>query len=314
MKIFYGPVLSRRFGYSLGVDIIPYKICSYDCIYCQLGSTTKSTIDRKSYVRIDIDQFKKSLATVIENNERIDYITFSGSGEPTLNRDLGMLIDEVKQVTDIPAAVLTNGSLLYKKDVIDDICRADLVKVSMDAFDQESLEAINRPHPAIKFSHLSRGLDMLMKSFDGRIWLEIMLIKGVNDSLEAACGFEAFISSLADTDTKADLEKIHLNTPVRPTEGSGIDIPDSDRLKEIREILGEKAEIIKERETGGAQKKQKVLEDDILELARRRPVTTRDISRSLDVNINEVIKVLKILMEQEKIGSRMHNKRKYYYL
>jgi len=85
-------------------------------------------------------------------------------------------------------------------------------------------------------------------------------------------------------------------------------------LKEIREILGEKAEIIKERETGGAQKKQKVLEDDILELARRRPVTTRDISRSLDVNINEVIKVLKILMEQEKIGSRMHNKRKYYYL
>jgi wyosine [tRNA(Phe)-imidazoG37] synthetase (radical SAM superfamily) len=314
MELFYGPVLSRRFGYSLGVDIIPYKICSYDCIYCQLGSTTKSTIDRKSYVRIDIDQFKKSLVTVINRNERIDYITFSGSGEPTLNKDLGILIDAAKEVSDIPVAVLTNGSLLYKKDVIDDICKADLVKVSMDAFDQESLEAINRPHPGIKFSHLSRGLDMLMKSFDGRIWLEIMLIKGINDSLDAACGFEALIEMLLYSDTKAVLEKIHLNTPVRPTEGSGIGIPDSDRLEEIREILGGKAEIIKEREAGGSQKKEKILEDDILELARRRPVTTRDISRSLDVNINEVIKVLKILMEQEKIGSRMHNNQKYYYL
>jgi len=314
MELFYGPVLSRRFGYSLGIDIIPYKVCSYDCIYCQLGSTTKKTVDRKSYIKLDMDQFEKDLTRIIDNNERIDYVTFSGSGEPTLNIDLGKLIRKVKKTTGIPVAVLTNGSLLHRTDVLKDIIEADLIKVSMDAPDQKIFEVINKPYPGLHFADLSRGLNMLMKNYRGRIWLEIMMIKGINDSLEAAYDFEALLKSLQKEYIKADLENIHLNTPIRPTETGGLGIPDSKRLEEFRKMLGKKAVIIKDYEISEDRKKDSIMAGDIISLARRRPVTVRDISKSLDININEVIKAIKVLMERNEIRTRMHNNRKYYYV
>jgi len=314
MELFYGPVLSRRFGYSLGIDIIPYKVCSYDCIYCQLGSTTKKTVDRKSYIKLDMDQFEKDLTRIIDNNERIDYVTFSGSGEPTLNIDLGKLIRKVKKTTGIPVAVLTNGSLLHRADVLKDIIEADLIKVSMDAPDQKIFEVINKPYPGLHFADLSRGLNMLMKNYRGRIWLEIMMIKGINDSLEAAYDFETLLKSLQKEYIKADLENIHLNTPIRPTETGGLGIPDSKRLEEFRKMLGKKAVIIKDYEISKDRKKDSIMAGDIISLARRRPVTVRDISKSLDININEVIKAIKVLMERNEIRTRMHNNRKYYYV
>ncbi len=314
MELFYGPVLSRRFGYSLGIDIIPYKVCSYDCIYCQLGSTTKKTVDRKSYIKLDMDQFEKDLTRIIDNNERIDYVTFSGSGEPTLNIDMGKLIRKVKKTTGIPVAVLTNGSLLHRADVLKDIIEADLIKVSMDAPDQKIFEVINKPYPGLHFADLSRGLNMLMKNYRGRIWLEIMMIKGINDSLEAAYDFEALLKSLQKEYIKADLENIHLNTPIRPTETGGLGIPDSKRLEEFRKMLGKKAVIIKDYEISKDRKKDSIMAGDIISLARRRPVTVRDISKSLDININEVIKAIKVLMERNEIRTRMHNNRKYYYV
>ena len=314
MSIFYGPVLSRRFGYSLGIDIIPYKICSYDCIYCQLGKTTTKTINRKRYARIDLDEFKHSLCSILNKNERIDYITFSGSGEPTLNKDIGILIQEVKNVTDIPVAVLTNGSLLDKEDVIDEIKKADLIKVSMDAPDQICLQKINRPHPDIKFASLSEGLNILLNNFEGKVWLEIMLIKGINDSLETAYDFEAFLKNLQETSTVSSIEKIHLNTPVRPPESRKVFVPDHDRLLEIKKILGKKAELIKELDIEVAAKNDRSITNNIIELARRRPVTSRDISKSLQININQVVKCLKRLLDQEKIKSKVHNNEKFYYI
>ncbi len=314
MSIFYGPVLSRRFGYSLGVDIIPYKICSYDCIYCQLGKTTTKTIKRKSYVQIDSDEFKYGLCSILDKNKRIDYITFSGSGEPTLNKDIGILIRQVKNITDIPVAVLTNGSLLDKEDVIDAIKKADLLKVSLDAQDQKYLQKINRPHPDIKFASLSEGLNLLLNNFKGKVWLEIMLIKGINDSLETAYEFEAFINNLEEISMGLPIEKIHLNTPVRPPGSSKVFVPDHDRLLEIKKILGKKAEIIKELYIDINVKEDKSTINNIIELARRRPVTSRDISKSLQVNINEAIKCLRQLLDQKKIKYKVHNNERFYYL
>ena len=313
MSLFYGPVLSRRFGYSLGIDIIPFKICSYDCIYCQLGKTTKKTRSRKSYVKIDIEDFRNSLSAIVNGNKRIDYITFSGSGEPTLNTDIGTLIQEVKKITQIPVAVLTNGSLLYKEDVVESIKDADLIKISLDAPDQKRFEIINKPHPKIKFAHLSSGFDLLLESFRGKIWVEIMLIKDINDSLDTAHEYRAFLENLKNTQKTSSIEKIHLNTPVRPTESSGVFIPDHERLMEIKEILGTKAEIINGPDIDVTENMNEFLNDDIMELTRRRPVTARDISTSLQVNLNEVIKNLKILLDREKIKSRTHNNKKYYY-
>ena len=315
MSIFYGPVLSRRFGYSLGVDIIPYKICSCDCIYCQLGKTTTKTINRKSYIRIDLEDFRNSLDSIINKNKRIDYITFSGSGEPTLNNDIGILIQEVKNVTGIPVAVLTNGSLLDKEEVMDAIKKADLIKVSLDASDQKYLQKINRPHPDIKFASLSEGLNLLLNSFKGRVWLEIMLIKGINDSLDTAYEFKAFLDNLQKISTRnaTTIEKIHLNTPVRPPGGRKFFVPDHDRLLKIKEIIGKKADIIKELDIDINGKESKSITNNIIELVRRRPVTSRDISKSLRVNINDVIKCLKPLLEQEKIKFKVHNNERFYY-
>jgi len=313
MNIFYGPVLSRRFGYSLGVDIIPYKICSYDCIYCQLGKTTKKTVERKSYIRISREEFKDSFLSAISRKKKTDYVTFSGSGEPTLNLDIGMMIREVKMMTDIPVAVLTNGSLLSRQDVIEDIKDADLIKVSLDAPDQLVLQKINRPHPDIRFADLSRGLELLFNRFSGRVWLEIMLVRGINDSLEAAYEYEAFINNLQNGCNSGCLEKVHLNTPVRPAESSSIHIPDHKRLLEFKNIIGSKTEIIKELDADLEEKKEKLLIGDIIDLARRRPVTAMDISTSLKANPNEVIKSLKILLAREKIRSKEYNGKKYYH-
>lgn len=313
MEIFYGPVLSRRFGYSLGVDIIPYKVCSYDCVYCQLGGTTKKTTSRKQYLKIDLEEFKNDLNIKLKGKQRIDYITFSGSGEPTLNKDLDILIHEVKDMTDIPVVVLTNGSLLYKEEVIYSIREADLIKVSIDAPDQISLEKINCPHPDIKFALLSEGLNLLLNTFRGKVWIEIMLIKGLNDSLDTAYEFKAYLKNLAKVSSGSIIEKIHLNTPVRPAESHNIMPPDRDRLIEIKKILGDKAELIKERQEDFKSKIDTKLKEAIIGLARRRPVNIRDISGSLQVNMNQVIKCLKELLETNKIKYKMYKNKKYYY-
>jgi wyosine [tRNA(Phe)-imidazoG37] synthetase (radical SAM superfamily) len=181
-KMIYGPVPSRRLGISLGLDIIPFKTCSYDCIYCQLGRTTEQTLERRSYVTISslINQLKE----VLELNEEIDYITFSGSGEPTLNQDIGEMIRKVKELTCIPVAVLTNGSLLWEERVRKNLSYADLVVPSLDAVSEEVFRRVNRPASGLSIEKVLRGLESFTWSFKGKIYLEVMLVKGMNDSEE----------------------------------------------------------------------------------------------------------------------------------
>ncbi len=308
-SIIYGPVLSRRFGYSLGIDIIPYKTCTYDCVYCQLGKTTNKTVERKRYTKVNIKKFLQDLKNIISSDKKIDYITFSGLGEPTLNSDIGILIERVKKVTDIPVVVLTGGGILYKEDVINDIKNADLIKVSLDAPNDRVLKKINRPHHNINFQKNLDGLKQLLGSFNGKVWLEIMLVKGINDAIETANEFKSIIDGIGN-----GIEKIHLNTTVRPTGGEDVFIPDLKRLLEIKKILGEKAEIIKYKETKSQDKQRNNLESDIIELAKRRPVSARDISGSLEVNLNEVIKSLRELLIKDKIKNKVYNNIKYYYI
>jgi len=311
-SIIYGPVLSRRFGYSLGIDIIPYKICTYDCIYCQLGKTTNKTVERKRYIKVNIKKFLGNLKDVVNSNKRIDYITFSGLGEPTLNSDIGMLIGRVKEITNIPVAVLTGGGLLYKEDVVNDIKNADLIKVSLDAPNDKILKKINRPHHNINFQNNLDGLKQLLGSFNGKVWLEIMLVKGLNDGIDEANEFKNIINDINIIGN--GIEKIHLNTSVRPTGGKNVLIPDSKRLLKIREILGKKTEIIQYSKVELQTKHRDNLENDIVELVKRRPVSAKDISDSLEVNLNEVIKSLRELLIKDKIKNKVYNNSKYYYI
>jgi len=310
--LFYGPVLSRRFGYSLGVDLVPLKVCVYDCIYCQLGKTTDKTIERKKYVDINFTEFKDELKKRIKSYPYIDYITFSGSGEPTLNSDIGRLINIAKENSSIPVAVLTSGGILSFNEVIDDINSADLIKVSLDAPDDRLLKKINRPSKGINFDKNISGLKKLIDSFSGNIWLEIMMLGGINDDLDNADKFKQIIESLGD-----GIEKIHLNTPVRSLgEYKGrysVKIPSFKRLKEIEDILGERARIIGDVSHKKYDSNMVEIEKEIMELLKRRPVGIKEIAFSLGLNLNEVIKFINKLLAMGEIERVIRNDMAYYF-
>ena len=172
----YGPVPSRRLGLSLGIDIVPSKICTLDCVYCQIGRTTEKSTVRRGFFDLPavLDELKVRLA----EGGSIDYITIGGSGEPTLNSQLGALIDGIRSLTAIPVAIITNGTLLYRPDVRAECGKANLVIPSLDAGDATTFGAVNRPAPDINIEKLVSGLALFREEFSGQIWLEVFLIEG----------------------------------------------------------------------------------------------------------------------------------------
>ena len=299
----YGPVPSRRLGFSLGIDIIPFKTCSFNCIYCQLGPTSKKTIKRKGYFPSPeiLSQIKK----VLKSGQRIDYITFSGSGEPTLNSAIGILIREIKKITSIPVAVLTNSSLFTRNSVRKALRASDLVVPSLDAATQEIFDKINRPHPSLKIEKIIEGLKEFHREFKGSIWLEIMLAKGVNDS-------PSHIKKLKEVISEINPDKVQLNTVIRPPAEKFASPLNLKKLERIKNILGEKCEIIAEFDKKEQIPPSENLEGVILSLIQRRPVTLTDISSSLGKHKNEIIKYLNFLLNEGKVKLVIHKGLKYY--
>lgn len=239
MKYIYGPVNSRRLGLSLGISLTPYKVCSFDCIYCQLGRTTHKTTKRKEYSNIAeiLDEFKLWLANNASKIKELNYITFSGAGEPTLNIKIGRLITQIKKIITVPIAILTNSCHLNDPQVRHSLINADLIVPSLDAVTQDIFEKIDRPAKGVKIEDIIDGLINLRKEFTGKIWLEVMLIKGINDDLR-------HIKKLKEVINKINPDKVQLNSPVRKTPQQDILALDKNKLKKIKEILGNKAEII----------------------------------------------------------------------
>jgi len=301
----YGPVPSRRLGYSLGVDILPFKTCSLDCIYCQLGTTERKKVQRNKY--FDVDAILGQIKNLIASGQRIDYITFSGSGEPTLNVFIGMLIREIKKNTQVPVAVLTNSTLLSQKSVRNALSDADLVVPSLDAATQEIFNRINRPHSSLKIRQVIEGLKIFRQEFSGKIWLEILLVKGVNDS-------PAHIKKLKKVISEINPDKIQLNTVVRPP-AEKFALPLSPReLEKIREFFGKTAEVVAEFDKIQHRPISHDLKDAILAMVARRPVTLTDISKSLGKHKNELIKYCDILLKEGKIKLIIHEGKKFFEL
>lgn len=236
-KHIFGPVPSRRLGFSLGVDIVPSKTCTLNCIYCQVGRTTCETIERKEYIAPD--KILAELKEVLQSGKKIDYITLSGNGEPTLNSNIGEIIKEIKKMTALPVAVITNGTLLDDKNVREELLSADLVMPSLDAATQETFKKIDRPYPSLKIENIIEGMAEFREIYHGKFWLEIMFVKGINDNQEE-------LNALKKAVEKINPDKIQLNTPVRPTCEKGVDILSSKKLLEIKEFFGKKCEIIPE--------------------------------------------------------------------
>lgn len=302
-KVVYGPVPSRRLGRSLGVDLVPYKVCSYDCIYCQIGQTPSPTVERKPYISADkvVDDVLDSL----ENGVAPDYITLGGSGEPTLNSDIGEIIKRIKSSTDIPVTVLTNGSMFMFGEVRAEVKAADVVLPSFDACREEMFKEINRPCAEIDFYEMAEGLVQFRKEYTGQIWVEIFLVNGINTS-------DADIEKFKYWMDRIQADKIHLNTAVRPTAESGVSRPDDDRLIRIRDILGNRAEIVVAYQGEEARAGGSAVREDLISLLSRRPCTLEDIANGLNTHQHEILKYLEPLVNSGEVEMVRTNEGTYY--
>ena len=297
----FGPVPSRRLGRSLGVDLVPFKTCTYDCIYCQLGRTTNKTIKRKEWVPIDIvtEQLKEKL------DSNPDYITLSGSGEPTLYSRLEYLISRIKDITDIPVAVLTNGSLLWLPEVRNALKSADLVVPSLDAGSSQIFQYVNRPHSDITFSKMLDGLVKFRDEYSGKYWLEIFLLAGVTTPETEINRLKTCISSIQP-------DKVQVNTVTRPpAEGFAEPVPQK-QLQIITDKLYEKAEVIADYSEVHKQQDFSAQREDVLTLLKRRPCSVEDIAAGLGLHRNEVVKYVEELSSEGKIEAKPQNQQLYY--
>lgn len=229
MEYIYGPVPSRRLGSSLGISPIPKKTCNYSCIYCQLGRTDKMTNRRQMF--FSIEEIIKEFDNFLKKDINFDVVTIVGEGEPTLYKGLGELIIEIKKRIRKPVAVITNGALLYNNELRDELNEADIVLPTLDAYDQTSFIKINRPHKAINYEMVSRGLELFSKEYEGQLWIEIMLMKGINDDNDTLNKYKKILSGI-------NYDRLYINTPIRPPAESEVKAIDNERMKAAVDILG----------------------------------------------------------------------------
>lgn len=301
-KYLYGPVPSRRLGRSLGVDIIPYKICTYDCIYCQLGRTTQKTVERKEYV--PFADVKKDIEDTLSRGVKADYITISGSGEPTLHSKLHHLTRAIKEMTDIPLAVITNGSLLGDAAVRDALAYADLVVPSLDAGDETMFAYVNRPHPEITFENMVTGLVDFRQQFRNTMWLEVLLLDGTP-------GLDAGVEKIAQLTERIQPDMVQLNTVARPpAEDFAGRVPMS-KMRRLARLFPVKTECIAPYQ-GDKTVSGRAATDDVFALIRRRPCSLYDVARGLGISHNEALKHLDALIERGCIRTRVKNSELFY--
>lgn len=282
-KYVFGPVPSRRLGLSLGVDIIPSKLCTLDCIYCEVGRTDKRGLARREY--IPASEILTEIKEALHEYRNLDYVTISGSGEPTLNSKIGEIIRGIKKMTAVPVAVLTNGTLLFLPDVCTDLLDADVVSPSLDAVTQDVFERVDRPHPRLRIADIIEGLKRFRRHYKGQLWLEILFVKGVNDHDDE-------VQWMKDVIQLVQPDKVQINTVVRPPAEETARPVSEQRLKEIQAIFGERCEII------GVFKEKHRTEDRntdaqaILALLRRRAMTVDGMAASLAMRKEEIVIVL----------------------
>jgi wyosine [tRNA(Phe)-imidazoG37] synthetase (radical SAM superfamily) len=302
MAHLFGPVPSRRLGRSLGVDLIPPKTCPYDCIYCEVGPTTHQTRQRFSY---------RTQAIIAELAEYLqgpgpapDVITLAGSGEPTLNLGLGRIIQAIKEMTQIPVAVLTNGALLYLPEVRRELAPADIILPSLDAAREETYRTINRPLPELTLESLLEGLAALRREYQGQVWLEIMILKGFNDT-------EAELTHLRRALRPIAPDRVQLNTAVRPVVVAGVQPLEKGDMEAVAAFLEGPVEVI-----ASFQGEDIALEpwqdEGLVEMLSRRPMTAADLAQALGLPLVQVVARLKRLLDSGRISHDRYHDQEFY--
>ena len=278
----FGPVPSRRFGRSLGVDLTPYKTCNFDCIFCQLGRTTVKTMDRREYV--PVEEVIEELGDWIKSSGEADYITLAGSGEPTLHSRFGEVIEFARKASDIPVALLTNGTLLGNAEVRTAASKATVAKVSLSAGNPDSFKYINRPHPDLSFDQVVDGMKTFREEFTGELWLEVFMLRGVNSTQKE-------VSRIAELAQSIRPDRIQLNTAVRPPAEGFVHPMPKEKLEQLVDYFKPTAEVIAEFSSDFSPSTQ-ANEETILAMLQRRPCTAKEISTVLGLHPNEVSKYI----------------------
>jgi wyosine [tRNA(Phe)-imidazoG37] synthetase (radical SAM superfamily) len=297
----FGPVPSRRLGLSLGVDLLRPKTCTLDCVYCELGPTSKKTIQR--------GRFRDARAVLAEVEQRLaeleyppDYITLAGSGEPTLHQDLGLVLGELKKLSAAKLAVLTNGTLCPDPAVRADLALADVLVPSLDAVSQPVFEKVNRPAVGLAISAIIKGLEQLRDEFSGQLWLEVLLVEGINDSPQEIQGIVAAAGRIRP-------DKVQLNTVIRPPAYPGARALSHERLSEIAGLFKSPAEVIAPPQ-GRAGADRGSRERQVVEMTRRRPLTLEDVAAAFGLELEQARELLdgltaRGMMKEERFGDRI---------
>ncbi len=305
-KHIFGPVPSRRLGISLGIDLVTHKICSLDCLYCECGKTTLSTLERREYVKFE--DVKKELDYYWKHNADPDYITFSGSGEPTLNSRLGDVIEYIKEEKPkIMVAVLTNSTLFFDPDVQKELLKADLVIPSLDAASKMGFERINRPKKGLEVRSIVSGIETFANQYKGRLWLEVLILPGINDS-------KTDLLQLKTAIEKINPDRVQINTLDRP--GTVLDLKPaskSDLEKVIQTIGFHNTEIVAKAD----EKKQAGINREdvsaaIIETIHRRPCTKKDLMQILDVEKQVIDNHINRLEKEKKIVGKNRERGVFY--
>ncbi len=302
MNYIFGPVPSRRLGRSLGVDLAPFKTCTYDCIYCQLGPTTDHTMERGEW--FPLDDIVAELEAKLDTGP--DYITLGGSGEPTLYSRIGELIERIRSMTDVPVAVLTNGSLLWQKEVRRGLIDANLVIPSLDAGDPSTFEAVNRPVSGITFDKMVEGLVTFNSEYGGDLWLEVFLLDGYNTAVND-------VKRIADHALKIRPDRVQLNTVTRPPSEEFALAVNQERMKELAELFTPRAEVIADFRSVHGEADFTSTRDDIVKMLQRRPCTVADIADGLGIHRNEVVKYIEELFERGLLEQKKVEGKVYYF-
>ena len=295
MKYVFGPVPTRRLGQSLGIDPVPLKTCNWNCVYCQLGRSIPMVNERKDFFPPEDILTEVENALLSHQPGDIDWITFVGSGETTLHASLGWLVREVKKITRLPVAVITNGSLLNKQKMRQDLLAADAVLPSLDAGTPELYQQINRPYPGLSFESLLDGLISFSEEYQGKLWVEVMLVKDLNDT-------EDQLSSIASTFNQIKPDEIHILQPTRPPVETWVKPTSEEGLIRALAILGDRARVIHPAsgsfDLGGA----KTLIEAVVGIVTRHPMREDELVETLKNWTNEdVTKPLSTLAVSDKL-------------
>jgi len=301
-KHLFGPVPSRRLGISLGIDLVPPKTCTYNCIYCECGRTTALTIERKEYV--STDEVITEIDDYLSKSPEIDYITFSGSGEPTLHNGIGRIAAHIKaHFPEYKLALLTNGSLFWDEGVIRDVQDVDVIVPSLDAATREAFLRIDRPCQSLDILKIIKGLVNLREHFNGNIWLEIFVVPGINDNDEEITALNSAIQEIKP-------DKIQLNTLDRPGVLEWVEAADEESMQRVLAGISHPEISI----TGKASSRESLgsysgdILDAILQTIGRRPCTVEDLSQVFGLHQNEINKYLEILIEHKDIHEKRENR------